>query len=161
MKGLIFGMALCLFSLAPAQAQTVFKPDVANYNATNITGKDFSGKKMIRGSFVKTTMRNMKLKGADMSKSVLSGADATGSDLTDVNLRGALLDRVKFINAKLTNVNLSLTTATGTVFTGSDITGADFTDAIIDSSEVSALCKRAKGVNPVTKVDTRKSLGCR
>jgi hypothetical protein len=45
-------------------------------------------------------------------------------------------------------------------FAGADITGADFTSSLIDKSQQMAMCKRASGVNPVTGVDTRKSLGC-
>ena len=48
----------------------------------------------------------------------------------------------------------------GIDFTGSDISNSDFTDALIDRAQVKLLCERAEGINPVTKVATRDSLGC-
>ena len=36
----------------------------------------------------------------------------------------------------------------------------DFTNALIDKSQVLAMCRVADGVNPTTGADTRASLGC-
>lgn len=37
---------------------------------------------------------------------------------------------------------------------------ADFTNALVDKTQQMALCRYADGTNPVTGIDTRKSLGC-
>jgi uncharacterized protein YjbI with pentapeptide repeats len=47
-----------------------------------------------------------------------------------------------------------------TSFRDAKVTGADFTDAVIDRTQTLQLCKTASGVNSVTGVDTRESLGC-
>ena len=61
------------------------------------------------------------------------------------NLRDAILQRAVFTRSDLT---------------GADIFGADFTNALVDKTQQLALCKYADGVNSVTGVSTRKSLGC-
>ena len=41
------------------------------------------------------------------------------------------------------------------------IEGTDFTNAVIDLPQLKALCGRASGVNSLSGVSTKESLGCR
>ncbi|MCO5582256.1 hypothetical protein L7F22_036148 [Adiantum nelumboides] len=72
----------------------------------------------------------------------------------------SLADRVVFREANLKNANFTNAILSGSQFDGADITGADFTDSIIDKAQRLKMCKKAKGINPVTGVDTRESLFC-
>jgi uncharacterized protein YjbI with pentapeptide repeats len=131
-----------------------------NYSRINLTDRNFAGQDLTGGVFVSSEMRGVDFSGANLTNAMLTMGVLLRTNLAGANLTGALADRATFDEADLTNAILIEATLTRSRFYGAKITGADFTDALIDRSQAKLLCERAEGINPVTKVSTRDSLGC-
>lgn len=130
------------------------------YGGTDSDSMDFRGQDLRRSNFTSASLKgakfnNANLKGAYFIKAVVAQADFTGADVSDV-----LFDRAVLVEANLTDAVFTRTVFTLSDFRDAVVDGADFTDALLDKPQTQALCKYAKGTNPVTGVSTRKSLGC-
>ncbi|CDP00130.1 unnamed protein product [Coffea canephora] len=127
----------------------------------DLSGKDFSGKSLVKQDFKTSILRQTKFKGAALVGASFFDADLTGADLSDADLRGADFSLANVTKANLSNANLEGALATGnTSFRGSIITGADFTDVPLRDDQREYLCKVADGVNPTTGNATRDTLFC-
>ncbi|KDP44917.1 hypothetical protein JCGZ_01417 [Jatropha curcas] len=127
----------------------------------DLTGKDFSGKTLIKQDFKTSILRQANFKGAKLLGASFFDADLTGADLSDADLRGADFSLANLTKANLSNANMEGALATGnTSFKGSKITGADFTDVPLRDDQRDYLCKVADGVNTTTGNATRDTLLC-
>ncbi|KAH9766882.1 Thylakoid lumenal 15 kDa protein 1 [Citrus sinensis] len=98
----------------------------------DLTGKDFSGKTLIKQDFKTSILRQANFKGAKLLGASFFDADLTGADLSDADLRSADFSLANVTKANLSNANLEGALATGnTSFRGSNITGAELSFLIL------------------------------
>lgn len=145
----------------PGRCDAITAPELRGQRAVQEITADMHGLDLKEKEFLKADLREVNLsdtdlRGAVINTSQLQGADLRGADLSDVVGFASRFDGADLRNANFTNAMLMQSR-----FADAEIEGTDFTNAVMDLPQQRALCARADGINAITGVSTRDSLGCR
>lgn len=121
-----------------------------NFAGRNLRTKEFVGEKLDGADFSNADLRGVVFNGASLKGANFQGADFTDGIAYSTSFRDADLSGAIFNSALLLQ----------SYFINTTVTNADFTFAVVDRVQLANLCEKASGINPVTGVDTRDSLGC-
>lgn len=134
---------------------------VEDYTYADLSHRSFIGEDLTGSSLAAADAREADFEGADLSQTILTKGSFYKAHMPNVNLTESFADRVIFDGADLRNAIIVDAIMTSTSFNEAIIEGADFSGTILDRYQISQMCKRADGTNPITGVATRDSLGCR
>ena len=156
----LLGIFLSVLFWVPMPAHAASSAAIRAYDDVAIASKNFAGKNLQQAEFSDAKLSGADFSGADLRGVVFNGAVLSQANFNGVNMTDGLAYVSDFTKADFTNAVLNGALLLKSSFRDATVTGADFSDAVLDKIQVVALCKSASGVNPVTGVATRESLGC-
>ncbi len=158
-----FGFFLALFlgfaSIAPAQAAS--SAAIRAFDDVSVQQLNYAGQDLTLAEFSNARLAHADFSGADLRGAVFNGSSLKQANLHGVNFSDGIAYLSDLSGADLSDAILTSAMMLKSSFRGAIVTGADFSDALLDRDQILQLCQSADGVNPVTGVPTRESLGCK
>ncbi|HIK37437.1 MAG: pentapeptide repeat-containing protein [Geminocystis sp.] len=159
--GVILLMVSLIMTISPKFVLAASSSAVTStFESRDLSGEDFSSRNLQSADFTKVKLIKANFSNSDLRGAVFNGVVAEEANFHGADMSNILTYVTSFDGADLTNAILREAIMKRTTFKDAKVDGADFTMAILDKDQVIQLCKRAKGINPVTGASTRQSLGC-
>lgn len=150
-----------MLTAAPLPVIAASSAAIRAFDDVQADTKNYAGQDLVKAEFANARLINANFSGANLRGAVFNGSVLTNANLHSVDFSDGIAYLSNLSGVDLTDAILTSAMMLKSNFKGAKVDGADFSFALLDRDQVLELCKTANGVNPLTGVDTRESLGCR